>query len=79
MSDNFSHGPRWMGLWNNPNIYEMLLGAGTTLAIALQVLNLKSKRKRSKSWQKIKLIIFFLSVAIFMMGVGLVTSYSRGA
>jgi len=29
MSDNFYHGPRWMGLWNNPNIYGMLMGAGS--------------------------------------------------
>jgi prepilin-type N-terminal cleavage/methylation domain-containing protein len=29
------HGPRWMGLWNNPNIYGMLMGAGVLLAVGL--------------------------------------------
>ena len=29
------HGPRWMGLWDNPNIYGMLMGAGVVLAIGL--------------------------------------------
>ena len=28
MRNNFYHGPRWMGLWNNPNIYGVLMGAG---------------------------------------------------
>ncbi len=28
MSNNYYHGPRWMGLWDNPNIYGMLMGAG---------------------------------------------------
>ena len=30
------HGPRWMGLWDNPNTYGMLMGAGGTLAIGLR-------------------------------------------
>jgi len=76
MADNYYHGPRWMGLWDNPNIYGILMGAGTTLAIALQVLSLKSK-VQSPKLNKAKIIL--LSVAIFMMGVGLVFSYSRGA
>jgi len=29
------HGPRWMGLWNNPNIYGMLMGAGVVLSAGL--------------------------------------------
>ncbi len=35
MSDNFYHGPRWMGLWDNPNIYGMLMGAGVVLTAGL--------------------------------------------
>jgi O-antigen ligase len=35
MTNNFYHGPRWMGLWDNPNIYGMLMGAGLLLAIGL--------------------------------------------
>jgi prepilin-type N-terminal cleavage/methylation domain-containing protein len=73
---NVYPGTRWTGLWDNPNIYGMLMGVGTTLAIALLVLSLKSKVQGSKS-NKAKTI--FLSIAIFMMGVGLFFSYSRGA
>ncbi|MGB8168802.1 MAG: hypothetical protein WCF18_14995, partial [Chthoniobacteraceae bacterium] len=29
------HGSRWMGLWNNPNIYGMLMGAGVILTAGL--------------------------------------------
>ncbi len=35
MTDSFYHGPRWMGLWNNPNTYGMLMGTGVALAIGL--------------------------------------------
>ena len=46
MTSNHYHGPRWMGLWNNPNDYGLLMGVGAILAIALPVLSLKSKVKR---------------------------------
>ncbi len=72
MTYNFYHGPRWMGLWDNPNIYGMLMGAGGTLAIGLLAANEKSEILNSKyNW--------FLGIAAFMLGVGLVMSYSRGA
>jgi hypothetical protein len=35
MTGSIYHGPRWMGLWDNPNIYGMLMGAGVVLAIGL--------------------------------------------
>ena len=76
MSGNYYSGPRWMGLWDNPNTYGMLMGAGVTLAIGLLAASLKSNVQRPKL-EKVKII--FLSVAIFMLGVGLVMSYSRGA
>jgi O-antigen ligase len=66
------HGPRWMGLWNNPNIYGMLMGAGGTLAIGLLAANAKLRMQNVK-------INWFLGIAVFMLGVGLVMSYSRGA
>jgi len=28
-------GPRWMGLWSNPNVYGVLMGAGFTLAVGI--------------------------------------------
>ena len=107
MTNNFYHGPRWMGLWDNPNIYGMLMGAGVLLSIGLLTQNLKSEKlkaemekktetgnlkpeanqkvqpaltlfRRDKSGNQ-KLLIGFLFVAAFIMGVGLVMSYSRGA
>jgi O-antigen ligase len=45
---NFYHGPRWTGLWNNPNIYGMLMGAGLTLAIGMIAACLKSKVQSPK-------------------------------
>ncbi len=51
MSDNFYRGPRWMGLWNNPNDYGILMAAGLILAIGL----LAAKRhKRHKETEKRK-------------------------
>lgn len=29
------HGPRWVGLWDHPNIYGILMGTGTVLTIGL--------------------------------------------
>jgi energy-coupling factor transporter transmembrane protein EcfT len=34
-ANNFYHGPRWMGLWNNPNDYGLLMAAGLILAVGL--------------------------------------------
>ena len=125
ITNNFYHGPRWMGLWNNPNDYGMLMGAGMLLAVGLLAASLKSirlrptparqevqgpksegkkqkaemeKRKAVASGQQsvvgsqnplrslaaVKSAIgnwrsAILLVAAFMMGVGLVMSYSRGA
>ncbi len=65
-------GSRWMGLWDNPNIYGMLMGAGMALAIGLLAANAKFKIQKPKAnW--------LLGIAVFMLGVGLVMSYSRGA
>jgi hypothetical protein len=108
MSDNFYHGPRWMGLWNNPNDYGLLMGAGVVLAIGLLAASPKSTvqspqsgisegGRRSEdgggnllrslcsfaakiggdSWNSSLRIVLF--IAAFMMGTGLILSYSRGA
>jgi hypothetical protein len=67
------HGPRWMGLWNNPNIYAMLMGTGVLLAVGLLAQNQKSEAKSQK------LLTINLFIAAGMMGIGLFFSYSRGA
>jgi O-antigen ligase len=66
------HGPRWMGLWDNPNIYGMLMGVGTVLAIGLL-----AARKAESGKRKAEIIL--LLVAAVMLAVGLFFSYSRGA
>ena len=73
MSDNYYRGPRWMGLWDNPNTYGMLMGAGTLLAIGLQAWLMAAT---GQMWKTMRV---FLWVAICILGVGLVMSYSRGA
>jgi hypothetical protein len=45
MANNFYHGPRWMGLWNNPNDYGLLMGAGLVLAVGLLTANRYKRRK----------------------------------
>jgi hypothetical protein len=35
--------PRWTGPWDNPNLYGVLMGVGTVLALGLLVSRLKSK------------------------------------
>lgn len=83
MSSNCYHGPRWTGLCGNPNTYGMLMGSGVVLAVGLLMPRLKKKRalenlikvERSK-WIKLRI---FLGICIFMLGFGLVMSYSRGA
>lgn len=72
MTNNFYNGPRWMGLWDNPNTYGMLMGAGGLLAIGLL-----AARKAESGKRKAEKIILW--IAVFMLSVGLVMSYSRGA
>jgi hypothetical protein len=80
------HGSRWMGLWNNPNIYGMLMGAGLTLAIGLLAEKLKTEKLKTEIGQQklfraalCRLLPVFLFLAAGMMAVGLLFSYSRGA
>jgi hypothetical protein len=72
VAHSFYPGMRWTGLWNNPNIYGMLMGAGLTLAVGLLSVFSKFQIKNLK-------LAWFLYLAAGMMGVGLVMSCSRGA
>jgi hypothetical protein len=87
---NYYHGARWMGLWDNPNIYGMLMSAGLVLAVGLVAADRKKMedggwRMAKTGCQKIvigssrRLLRMFLLVAAGMTGLGLVCSYSRGA
>jgi hypothetical protein len=81
MTNNFYHGPRWMGLWDNPNTYGMLMSAGVVLAIGLLATNPKSQGQILASLgdtlcQCLKILLLIVAL---MMGVGLLFSYSRGS
>jgi len=67
------HGPRWMGLWNNPNVYGMFMGLGLLIAIALLA------QRQKEEFRMKKLLPVTLLVSAGMMVVCLVFSYSRGA
>jgi len=72
MAGSYYHGPRWKGLWDNPNTYGMLMGVGCVLAIGLFGANSQSENGR---WNTKAVLIL---IAAGMMGVGVVMSYSRG-
>lgn len=42
------HGPRWMGLWDNPNDYGMLMGTGVVISIGLLDQRLKTQIVKRK-------------------------------
>jgi hypothetical protein len=74
------HGPRWMGLWDNPNIYGMLMGVGFVLAVGLFALTLTLSHPMGEGMSRgTRALLIFLFIAAGMMGVGLFFSYSRGA
>lgn len=73
---NSRHGFRWMGYWNNPNIYGMLMAVGLVLPIGLladeQLKMADSVKKQEEQRRKVK---FFgewkkltLSVAVGLTG-----------
>ena len=75
------HGPRWMGLWDNPNIYGMLMGAGAVLTVGL-LPGIWSSEFGVRNYfgaSSRRLLKTILFIASGMMAVGLFFSYSRGA
>jgi prepilin-type N-terminal cleavage/methylation domain-containing protein len=98
VSDSVYNGPRWMGLWDNPNDYGMLMGAGVVLAAGLlaaqsQKSEVRSQNQASRGKILLRSLRFFtavksairnprssiLFIAVGMMWMGLMFSYSRGA
>jgi O-Antigen ligase len=80
---------RWTGPWDNPNIFGLLMGAGTILAASQFIQSLKTKVQSRKpeiaSW-KLRgrkywrwILAFLCFFATILMGRGLLHSYSRGA
>ena len=70
------HGiPRWSGVWDNPNLYGLLMGVGAVLAAGL---GLGRRRMGHGRWQA-TLCVLLCSFAAMLCGIGLFKSYSRGA
>jgi len=81
MSNNFYHGPRWMGLWGNPNDYGLLMSAGVVLTAGL-LAGIRSSEFGVRNYSRAssrRLLLGILFIAAGMMGTGLLFSYSRGA
>lgn len=80
-------GPRWQGLWNNPNTYGVLMGTGTVLALALLIERKSKIRGQTDApdgggFSQFGLrrgVPVFLLVTGMMTALGLVFSFSRGA
>jgi O-antigen ligase len=72
------HGiPRWIGVWDNPNLYGLLMGVGFVLASG-QIAGARRWKMEDGRWRKILCAFLFLFATI-LCGLGLFKSYSRGA
>lgn len=67
------HGPRWVGPWDSPNIYGMLMSAGLLLTVGLLARKQKEKESIGPS------LFAPLFITALAMAVGLLFSYSRGS
>ncbi len=80
---------RWTGPWDNPNLYGLLMGVGTVLAVGLFFSRLKAKDSSRPGAEcppfnyQLKTIHYaqglLLLAAAGLCAYGLVKSYSRGA
>jgi hypothetical protein len=70
---------RWVGPWDNPNTYGLLMGLGVVLAAGAAGLAYKFLDGRRKlPWRRWSMCLLCL-VASGILVIGLVKSYSRGA
>ncbi len=68
---------RWSGIWDNPNTFGLLMGAGVVLAASQIVVTRRSKTEH-REWINTFGVIMFSFAAVVCV-CGLVKSYSRGA
>jgi O-antigen ligase len=72
------HGiTRWNGIWDNPNLCGLLMGAGLVLAVGQIIEARRWKIVGRKCWNNLSIVLFFFTV--ILCGIGLFKSYSRGA
>ncbi len=70
---------RWEGVWNNPNIYGLLMGVGLTLATGLLVSSSRFQVSGCGDAARGFLSRALLFAAAGLCSFGLLKSYSRGA
>jgi hypothetical protein len=72
------HGiTRWSGVWDNPNLFGLLMGTGVVLAVG-QTLQVRGWKMENGEWKRV-LCVLLCSFAAILTGFGLFKSYSRGA
>ena len=80
MSYQYLGQQRWKGLWENPNLYGLLMGSGVVLAVGLFRSGSPSpavQRRGLKAGEWLRRLA--LLVAALVCGIGLLRSFSRGA
>lgn len=74
---------RWRGIWENPNIYGLLMGTGFIITVALclhfSAFFLGSKQSTVKNSRAKLVVIPILAASGILMLRGVLYSYSRGA
>jgi len=66
---------RWSGVWNNPNLYGLLVGTGVVLVLGIGIREWQMANGRRRK----ALCLIFCLIAAMLTGYGLFKSYSRGA
>ena len=82
----YHNHPRWIGPWDNPNLFGLLMGTGAALAAGFGLSRWKMEdgglKSRSGVWRLASgklVMVGFCFLAVVLMGRGLLHSYSRGA
>jgi O-antigen ligase len=66
---------RWSGVWNNPNLFGLLMGTCLVLSLGLGI---QARRAALRQiWRSLGTLC--CALAVLIVGVGLFKSYSRGA
>ncbi len=79
-SFSYKHNARWMGPWDNSNLYGLLLASGMVLAMGLARSDAgmpTASSSRWTFWNRLKSALFLVVAA--MVCFGLWMSFSRGA
>jgi hypothetical protein len=80
LNSSYGGNPRWVGPWDNPNIYGLAMGAGVVLASGLAILRARISVAPGSRWKfrnRLKCAVYFAAAVAICFGLW--KSYSRGA